>query len=409
MSAELTTLSNGLRIVTVAMAGLETVAVGLHAESGSRHEAASESGVAHMVEHMVFKGTTSRTARGIAEAVEDVGGALNAYTSRDGTTFHARLLAGDLPLGIELIADLVRNPRFDADELEREKGVVLSELGEARDTPDDIVFDNLQGAAFPGQTLGRSILGDEGSISALTVGQLRGWLDTQYRPGSLILSVAGKVDHGAVVRLAENLFADLPPGRRAAAPKATFAGTANLDTRRCEQAHLTLGFEGVATRDPDQLPLRLFSEALGGGMSSRLFQELREERGLAYSIYSSDVHYDDTGLFTVYLATARRDAARALALVDRVMAETVETLDTREVDRARAQSKAGLLMALESAQGQADFWARGLAVYGRLMPPADLVAELDAITVEQVRNAGRRVLSGPRASAQIGAPKRKAA
>ena len=409
MSAELTTLSNGLRIVTVAMAGLETVAVGLHAESGSRHEAASESGVAHMVEHMVFKGTASRTARGIAEAVEDVGGALNAYTSRDGTTFHARLLAGDLPLGIELIADLVRNPRFDADELEREKGVVLSELGEARDTPDDIVFDNLQGAAFPDQTLGRSILGDEGSISALTVGQLRGWLDTQYRPGSLILSVAGKVDHSAVVRLAENLFADLPPGRRGAAPKATFAGTAHLDTRRCEQAHLTLGFEGVATRDPDQLPLRLFSEALGGGMSSRLFQELREERGLAYSIYSSDVHYDDTGLFTVYLATARRDAARALALVDRVMAETVETLDTREVDRARAQSKAGLLMALESAQGQADFWARGLAVYGRLMPPADLVAELDAITVEQVRNAGRRVLSGPRASAQIGAPKRKAA
>ncbi len=409
MSADLTTLTNGLRIVTMAMPGLETVAVGLHAESGSRHELPTENGVAHMVEHMVFKGTASRTARGIAEAVEDVGGALNAYTSRDGTTFHARLLAGDLPLGIELIADLVRNPRFDADELEREKGVVLSELGEARDTPDDIVFDNLQAAAFPDQALGRSILGDEQSIAALTVEGLRGWIDSQYRPGSLILSVAGKVDHGAVVRLAERLFGDLTPGRRAEAPRASFGGTTHLDPRRFEQAHLTLGFEGVATHDPDQLPLRLFSEALGGGMSSRLFQELREERGLAYSIYSSEVHYDDTGLFTIYLATARRDAMRALALVDQVMATCVETLDTREVDRARAQSKAGLLMALESAQGQADFWARGLAVYDRLMPPAELVARLDAITVDQVRSAGRRVLSGARATAQIGAPKRKAA
>lgn len=409
MSAELTTLGNGLRIVTVAMPGLETVAVGLHAESGSRHEAAPENGVAHMVEHMVFKGTRSRTARGIAEAVEDVGGALNAYTSRDGTTFHARLLAGDLPLGIELIADLVRNPRLDADELEREKGVVLSELGEARDTPDDIVFDNLQGAAFPGQALGRSILGDEASIAALTTDALRGWLASQYRPESLILSVAGKVDHAAVVHQAELLFGDLVPGRRQAAAAATFGGGVHLDGRRFEQAHMTLGFEGVATRDPDQLPLRLFSEALGGGMSSRLFQELREERGLAYSIYSSDVHYEDTGLFTIYLATARRDAARALALVDRVMAETVESLEQREVDRARAQSKAGLLMALESAQGQADFWARGLAVYGKLMPPSHLVAELDAITVDQVRAAGRRVLSGPRAIAQVGAPKLKAA
>ncbi len=409
MSAELTTLANGLRIVTVAMPALETVAVGLHAESGSRHETAAENGVAHMVEHMVFKGTRSRSARQIAEQIEDVGGALNAYTSRDGTTFHARLLAGDLPLGIEMIADLVRNARFDADELEREKGVVLSELGEAKDTPDDIVFDNLQSVAFPDQALGRSILGDEASIAGLDTGSLRRWIETQYRPGSLILSAAGKVDHDAVVALAERLFGDLVPGRRPEAKRAQFGGSIHLDSRRFEQAHLTLGFEGVAVRDPDQLPLRLFSEALGGGMSSRLFQELREERGLAYSIYSSETHYDDTGLFTIYLATARRDAARALALVDRVMGECVETLDEREVNRARAQAKAGLLMSLESAQGQADFWARGLAIYGRLMPPSQLIAELDAITVEQVRAAGRRVLSGPRAAAQIGAPKLKAA
>jgi predicted Zn-dependent peptidase len=391
------------------MPGLETVAVGLHAESGSRHEIAAENGVAHMVEHMVFKGTATRSARGIAEAIEDAGGALNAYTARDTTVFHARLLAGDLALGVELIADLVRAPKFDADELEREKGVVLSELGEARDTPDDIVFDNLQTAAFPDQALGRSILGDEASIAGLDAGALRRWLDSQYRAGSLILCAAGKVDHAALVHLAEALFGDLPAGRRAEAGAAQFGGAIHLDSRRAEQAHLTLGFEGVSATDPDQLALRLFSEALGGGMSSRLFQELREERGLAYSIYSSESHYADTGLFTVYLATARRDAARALALVDRVMAGTVATLSPREVDRARAQAKAGLLMALESAQGQADFWARGLAVHGRLVTPAELVAELDALDVEQVRAAGRRVLSGPRAVAQIGAPKLKAA
>ena len=409
MNTELSTLDNGLRIVTVAMPGLETVAVGLHAESGSRHESALENGVAHMVEHMVFKGTKTRSARGIAEAVEDVGGALNAYTSRDGTAFHARLLSGDLPLGIELIADLVRNPRFDAEELEREKAVVLSELGEARDTPDDIVFDNLQVAAFPGQALGRSILGDEASIAALSTDVLQGWLASQYQPGSLILSVAGKVDHAAVVAQAERLFGDLAAGRRAAAATAAFGGDIHLDTRRFEQAHMTLGFEGLATRDPDELPLRLFSEALGGGMSSRLFQELREERGLAYSIYSSVTHYEDTGLFTIYLATARKDAARALELVDRLMADCAENLDPREVDRARAQSKAGLLMALESAQGQADFWARGLAIYGKLMPPSAFADELDAITVDQVREAGRRMLSGPRAIARVGAPKLRAA
>ena len=409
MNTELSTLDNGLRIVTVAMPGLETVAVGLHAESGSRHESALENGVAHMVEHMVFKGTKTRSARGIAEAVEDVGGALNAYTSRDGTAFHARLLSGDLPLGIELIADLVRNPRFDAEELEREKAVVLSELGEARDTPDDIVFDNLQVAAFPGQALGRSILGDEASIAALSTDALQGWLASQYQPGSLILSVAGKVDHAAVVAQAERLFGDLAPGRRPAATTAAFGGEIHLDTRRFEQAHMTLGFEGLATRDPDELPLRLFSEALGGGMSSRLFQELREERGLAYSIYSSVTHYEDTGLFTIYLATARKDAARALELVDRLMADCAENLDPREVDRARAQSKAGLLMALESAQGQADFWARGLAIYGKLMPPSAFADELDAITVDQVREAGRRMLSGPRAIARVGAPKLRAA
>lgn len=409
MTPELTTLSNGLRVVTTRLPGFATVAVGLYAEAGARGETAAENGVAHLVEHMVFKGAGGRSARGIAEAIEDVGGSLNAYTGREGTVFHARLLGDDLPLGVELIADLVRAPAFDADELAREKGVVLSELGESRDTPDDIIFDNLQGAAFPDQPLGRPVLGDEATIAALDTAALRDWLDAQFRPGSLILSAAGDVDHDAVVRQAEARFGDLAPGHAPASEPGRFGGAVHLDDRKFEQAHLTVAFEGIGVRDPQVHALRMFSEILGGGMASRLFQELREERGLAYSIYSSDAAYRDTGLLTVYLATARRDAAKALALVDTVVADTARTIEARDVARARAQAKAGLLMALETAQGQADYWARSLEIYGRLVPPGEITARLDAIGVDEVRAAGARVTGGRRASAYIGAPKLKAA
>jgi len=393
---------HGLRVATVATPGVETVAVAIHAETGARFETPEQNGLAHLFEHMVFKGTTTRSARAIAEEIEDVGGNLNAWTSRDNTVFHARLLARDLPLGLAIIADLVTNPRFDGEDLRREKDVVLQELGEARDTPDDIVFDYLQEAAFPGQALGRSILGSEESLARLTADDLRGWRERHYVNSRLTLVVAGKVDHDAVMQLAEAAF---PNGGDAAAPlaeRASFASGRFSDPRRFEQAQLTSGYPAPGHHDPGHDAAALFALAAGGGMSSRLFQEVRENRGLAYSISAATTPYADGGLMSVHAATARKDAGRARDLIDRVLAETAAGLDAAELARAKAQAVASLLMALESPQGQGDYVARQLLVHGRWVPPAEVLARIEAVDVEAARAAGAAMLAAAPARAEIG-------
>lgn len=405
----LTTLDNGVRIVTRAMPHVETVALGLHVDTGARLETEANNGVAHLLEHMVFKGTATRSARAIAEQVEDVGGTLNAYTARDMTVFHARLLADDTRLGIELIADLVRYPRFDDDELEREKQVVLQELGEARDTPDDIVFDHLQEASFPGQSIGRSILGSEASIAALAAADLRDWLYRQYRGGSCVVSAAGKLDHDDLVALVADALGDLAPGRRPVFAPARFEASTHHDRRKFEQAHLTLGAEAPGHHHPDFNAVALFVTAVGGGASSRLFQELREERGLAYSVYASTTPYADAGLFAIYLATAKRDAARAQALAVEIVARCAAELRPDELARAKAQVRAGLLMSLESPGGWAEYNARQLLAYDRLMAPADLVARIEATDLDTVRAAAGRMIAGPYAAADVGAGLKRAA
>ena len=406
---QLTTLDNGLRVASRTMDGLETVAVGLYAEAGSRHEPARLNGIAHLFEHMVFKGAGSRSAREISEAIEDVGGDLNACTDRDQTSFSASLIAGHLPLGIELIADMILRPRFAEDDLAREKEVVLQELAEAQGTPSDIIFDDLWMAAFPDQPLGRSILGDEASVGAITVEDLHGWRTGHYRAGSLTLVAAGKVGHQALVALAEARFADLPAGTTPPAEPARFAGGVRTGSPKAGQAHLAAAYAAPGIHDPEYYPARLFSDIVGSGASSRLFQAVREDRGLAYSVWSSLQPYDDAGLFYFYAATARREAPAAAALIAEVVADAAATATQRELDRARAQAKAGLLMSLESSWGQAAYVARQLAIKGRLVEPAEVVAEIDAVTLEQVRAAGVRMLAGPRASATIGMPAVRAA
>lgn len=406
---QLTTLANGLRVASRAMPGIETAAVGLFAESGSRHEPAGLNGIAHLFEHMVFKGAGGRSARQISEAIEDVGGDLNAATDRDSTAFTASIMAADLPLAVEIIADLVRRPHFAGHELEREKEVVLQELGEARDTPSDIIFDDLQTAAFPGQALGRSVLGCEESIAAIGVDDLHRWREDRYRAGGLALVAAGKVDHAALVALAEARLGDLPAGRPDGGEGACFAGGDRVDGGRCDQAHLALGYGGPAQDDPACHAARLFADAVGGGMSSRLFQELREERGLAYTVYALFQPWRDAGLLSVYAATARRHSAGAARLIEDVLATAADDLSQRELDRVRVQARAGLHMALESPWGQAHHLARQIAVHGRLVPVGETLAALDAVTLEAARAAGAAMLAGGRARATIGAQALKAA
>lgn len=406
---KLTTIDNGLRVASRAMPGFETVAVGLYAEAGSRHEPARLNGIAHLYEHMVFKGAGARSARELSEAIEDVGGDLNACTEREGTSFSASLLAEHLPLGIELIADMILAPRFDPADLAREKEVVLQELGEARDTPGDIIFDDLWMAAWPDQPLGRSILGDETSLAAIGLDDLHAWRRDQYRAGSLILVAAGKVDHDALVALAEARFAGLSEGAIEPAPAAHFAGGIRAGAARADQAHLASAYAAPAALAPDYFAARLFADILGAGASSRLFQAVREERGLAYTVWAALQPYRDAGLFYIYAATARREAAAASALIAEIAAETAASATPAELARALAQAKAGLLMSLESSWGQAAYVARQLGLHGRLVEPAEVVRALEAVTLDEVRAAGATMLAGPRASATIGVPAVKAA
>lgn len=406
---QLTTLPSGLRIVSRAMPGIETVAVGLFADVGSRHEDARVNGIAHLFEHMVFKGAGGRNAREISEAIEEVGGELNACTERDGTSFTASLMAEHLPLGIEIIADLVLRPHLTSSDLEREKQVVLQELGEARDTPNDIIFDDLWSAAYAGQPLGRAILGDELSVGAITLDDLHRWRSDHYRAGGLILAAAGKVDHDALVALSERHFANLQSGERPGFEPATFTAGSRVGRTPSDQAHLTLAYPAPAATADEYFAARLFADIAGGGMSSRLFQQVREERGLAYSIYSVVHPFAETGLFYTYAATAKNASAEAAQIIDSVIAEAAGDATQRELDRVRTQAKAGLLMSLETPWGQASYAARQLAVYGRLIEPAEVLDRLAAVTLDDVRSAGARMIAGGAARATIGVPSVRAA
>jgi len=406
---KLTILDNGLRVASRPMQSVETVAVALYAETGSRREAARVNGLAHLFEHMVFKGAGGRSAQEISEAVEDVGGDLNAATDRELTSFHASLLAPDLPLGVGLIADLVRRPHFEPEHLTLEKKVVRHELAEARDTASDIVFDHLQEVAFPNQPIGRPVLGEDETIEAIELADLHGWLDGEYRPSRLVLVAAGKLDHDRLVALAEQHFGDMAPAAASPGAPAAFVGGHRFERRRSDQAHLAIAMPAPAWSDPDAYAAQLFADVVGSGASSRLFQELRERQGLAYSVSAMAQPFSDCGLFWIYLATRRGDATWAQSEVERVLRETVDTLSQRELDRARALAKAGMMMSLESCWGQASYVANRLLREGRLVQPAEIVARLDALTLAQVRDAGAAMLAGPRALASVGGRLAKAA
>ncbi|HEX8415361.1 MAG TPA: pitrilysin family protein [Sphingomicrobium sp.] len=405
----LTRLPNGLRVASRDMPGFETVAVGLYADAGSRHEPEAVNGIAHLFEHMVFKGAGGRSAREISETVEDVGGDLNASTDRDSTNFAATMLAEHIPLGVELLADLILNAHLDPQELEREKDVVLQELAEARDTPGDIIFDELWSAAFGGQPLGRSVLGDEASIARITAADLHAWRHDHFRADNVCLVAAGKVDHEALVAQAESRLGELAAGTAAFCEQATFTADRRVLRGRSDQAHLTFAFAGPAATSRDYPAARLFADILGGGASSRLFQAVREERGLAYSVSASAYAYADIGIMSVHAATSARNALAASQLIAELIEQTAADLTEKELDRAKTQARAGLLMSLESTWGQANFVARQLSLHDRLVEPAEVLEASAHVTVDQVRAIGAAMVSGPRASASIGTPAVRAA
>ena len=404
MSApQLHTLSNGFRIVTENMPGLQSASIGIWVNAGGRHERLSQNGIAHFLEHMAFKGTKRRSALQIAEEIEDVGGYINAYTSREVTAYYVRVLKEDVALGLDVIADILRNPVFDEGEIEVERGVILQEIGQSLDTPDDVVFDWLQEAAYPEQPIGRTILGPSERVSSFTRADLSGFVAEHYGPGQLILSAAGAVDHDAIVRMAEELFGDMAPRPALVAEPAKFVSGERREVKALEQAHFTLALEAPGYRDDAFYTAQIFASTLGGGMSSRLFQEVREKRGLCYSIFAQLGSYSDTGMMTIYAGTSGADIAGLADLTVDELRRAAGDVSEAEVARARAQMKAGLLMGLESPSNRAERLARLIGIWNRIPPLEETVAKIDAVDAVAVRDfAAQMAAKGQAAMALYG-------
>jgi predicted Zn-dependent peptidase len=404
MSAEVTRLANGLTIVTETMPHLETSALGVWVDTGARHERPDEHGLSHLLEHMAFKGTTTRSTRDIAEEIEAVGGELNAATGLESTAYFARVLKGDEPVALELIADILQNSTFADEELEKEREVILQEIAGTQDSPDDIVFDLVHDAAFPDQAAGRTILGTPQSVKSISRNKLRDFLSERYHPRGMVIAGAGAIRHEDAVRHAEALFGGLSNGGPGSEEPATYRGGVRFSNRKFEQAHLVLGFEAPSYREPEFFAAQVFSGLLGGGMSSRLFQEVRERRGLCYAIYSTAWGLKDTGLFAVHAATGAGMVGELIDVVsdeiDRMAAEgPVEA----EVARAKAQLKAGLMMSLESSSARAEQLARQILLHGRVLSTADIVASVDRVSADDVRQIARRLRRSEASVAVVGA------
>jgi predicted Zn-dependent peptidase len=393
MTVMLSRLSNGMRVLTDRMESVETVSIGVWVDVGTRHEPAAINGVAHLLEHMAFKGTKRRSALDIAAEIEAVGGHVNAYTSREHTAYYAKVLKADVGLAVDILADILQHSSFDAGELERERAVVLQEIGQAQDTPDDIIFDLFQERAFPDQPMGQPVLGRTEIIKGIDRDSVAGYQKSTYAAPGMILVAAGNVAHDALVALAERAFNELGAHSAARTEAARYEGGEVRQERDLEQVHIVLGFPGFAFADRDYYAASVLSTAFGGGMSSRLFQEIREKRGLVYSIYSFSHSYSDGGLFGIYCGTGEDEAAELMPVLTEEIRKLAAGLTIAELQRARAQLKAGLLMSLEGTAARCEQQANHMLVFGRALDPAELVRYIDAVDEDAVIRVAKRLTS----------------
>ena len=396
-------LKNKTRVYIDPMPSLETVALGVWAYAGSVDERREEHGVAHLLEHMAFKGTTRRSARDIAEEIEAVGGYLNAATSHQRTGYYARLLKDDLALGVDILADILNNPTLCADELTKEKEVVIQEIGEAADTPDDVVFELLQAGTWGDHPLARPILGTPTSVRAQSPQTLRSFMDRQYQPHGMVIAAAGKIEPAEFISLIHDQF-DQPEVGEQFEPRTqpSFVGGLRHDARDIEQTHLAIALPGVSARDDDFFAARIFADILGGGMSSRLFQTIREERGLAYSVYAFSDSYEQSGLVGAYVAADERQMDEATQLIRAQIEDLTRNPRQEELDRARAMLRASMMMGLENPSARIEQAAGQLFTLGETLSPEHIMARLDAVTLADIKRCAARALSGPFSAAMVG-------
>lgn len=403
MTVRISTLDNGLRVVTDSMETVESVSLGVWVDVGTRHETPDLNGVSHFLEHMAFKGTKKRNALQISEEIENVGGFLNASTSRETTAYYAKVLKDDIGLALDIISDITQNATLDEEELERERAVILQEISQAHDTPDDIVFDHYQETAYPNQPLGYAILGTNDLVSNLTRDQIKAYMDDHYSAPNMILSAAGNLDHDQLVDQANDAFQHLKNEAHTTMAPARYIGGDFRQARDLEQVHLLLGLEGLPITDEDFYALSVLTSLFGGGMSSRLFQEIREKRGMVYSIFADVSCYQDGGLFSVYAGTGAETVAELTPLICDEFKKLLDGVSEEETHRARQQLKSSMLMSLESTSSRTGQIARQLAVFGKPLDTGDIVAKVNAVTTDDIQRVAARIVKGLPTFATLGA------
>lgn len=397
-----TTLPNGLRVITDTVEDSHSVALGVWAGVGTRDEDMKNNGAAHMVEHMLFKGTKRRNALQIVEETENVGANMNAYTSRELTSYHIHGLSADLPLMLDILADMYQHSTLPDDEIERERDVIIQEIGMSNDTPDDLIFDHYYETAYPGQPMGAPILGTADIIANMKKSALENHIKKFYTPARTVISAAGKVNHEEFVARVSALFNALPANNNEAAPKSLYKGGEHRLEKDLEQAHIVLGFEGLSRADEGFYPARILATIFGGGMSSRLFQEIREKRGLVYSVYAFHSAHQDSGQFGIYAGTGPEKLPEIMPVLCDEVLKLADTLTDIELTRAKAQLKASMLMGRESMMTRADQQARHILLRSDEFNPDALAAAVDAVDIAALQSVARRIFKTTPTLAALG-------
>jgi predicted Zn-dependent peptidase len=393
-NTKLTTLENGLRVVTRSIESFESVALGYWINVGGVYENSSNCGISHFLEHMAFKGTTSRTAKQIADEIESVGGYLNAYTSKETTAYHAKLLKGDINIAIEILSDILQNPTFLANELEREREVILQEIYQTQDSPDDIIFDYFQSVAFSGQSMGYPILGPSDVVSKITSDDLRAYALKHYNANNMIFSAVGNISHEELIKAADKYFHNFRTNSESACNISyEYVGGTYSDVRELEQVHTIVGFNGVANTTKEYYTASILSSILGGGMASRLFQEIREKRGLAYSIYSFSSSYRKNGVFGIYSATTEDRLPELADVLSNELLKVKENIFEKEFNRTKAQFRASLLMAGENNSASCEQIVNQTFIFGEPLKHSNMLEKLNSITIDDVKKLAEKIFS----------------
>lgn len=394
MQSQITTLKNGLRIITSNFPQLESVSVGIWVNTGSGYESKEINGISHFLEHMSFKGTKTRTALQISEEIEDAGGQSNAYTAREFTAYYAKMLKGDLELALDVLADSLCNSTFPEEEIKREREVVIQEIKQTIDSPDDIIFDYFQEAAFPNQAIGRSILGPQNNVRAFGRETLQNYLQNNYAAENMVACAVGNVDHAEFVKMVEKRLSGIQPKVHFTPETQVYEGGFFSEARPIEQAHVVLGFRGLPYQTEDYYTSIIMSSLFGGGMTSRLFQEVREKRGLAYTVYSFTAAHTQNGIFAIYAGTDAKDVKNLMPVVTTEINKLRTDLVTeKELQRAKTQLKANMLMALENPSATAEMLARQLLIYNRIIPVEEMVERIENVSREGILALAQKIFA----------------